>query len=137
MLVALDGFKHVNESFGHQFGDRVLRRMAQRLRGMVKPHGVARLGGDEYLLLLSDDQAAKQSALLAQQVLESIAQTCSVDGREISITLFHWHGHLSPAWLDVDAGHECQRRDARVEERRRRDLLDVRSAHGRRLARAG
>ncbi len=101
MLVALDGFKHVNESFGHQFGDRVLRRMAQRLRGMVKPHGVARLGGDEYLLLLSDDQAAKQSALLAQQVLESIAQTCSVDGREISITcsigmaIYPQHGSMS------------------------------------------
>jgi diguanylate cyclase (GGDEF)-like protein len=86
LLVALDGLKFVNESFGHHVGDRVLRRMAQRLRGLAKPHALARLGSDEFLLLLDGEQAATQGPALAAMVLESIAQPCNADERELSLT---------------------------------------------------
>ena len=59
------------------FGDRVLRRMAQRLRALVEPHSAARLGGDEFLLLLRGEQAAAQASTLATQVLDAVAQPCS------------------------------------------------------------
>ncbi len=101
LVVALDGFKHVNESAGHAFGDRVLRRMAQRLRGLVKPHSAARLGSDEFLLLLQGEQAATQGSALATQVLDAIAQPCVEDGREIGLTcsigmaLYPQHGAMS------------------------------------------
>ena len=101
LLVGLDGFKHVNENFGHPFGDRLLRRMAQRLRGLVRPHSVSRLGGDEFLLLLTGPQAAQQATALATQVLEAIAQPCNVDARELAVTcsigmaLYPQHGAMS------------------------------------------
>jgi diguanylate cyclase (GGDEF)-like protein len=51
--IDLDGFKHVNDRYGHQEGDRVLQIVAQTLRaGVRRPDTVARLGGDEFALLL-------------------------------------------------------------------------------------
>ncbi len=101
LMVGLDGFKHVNEGFGHQFGDRLLRRVAQRLRGLVEPHSVSRLGSDEFLLLLGGEQAAQHAPALAARVLESLAQPCTVDGRELGITgsvglaVYPQHGSMS------------------------------------------
>ena len=137
LLVALDGFKHVNESFGHQFGDRVLRRMAQRLRGLVKPHGSS-TPGRRRVPAAAERRPGGQAVGPAGATSAGIDRTNLQRGRARNQHhLFHWHGHLPAAWLDVGADHECQRRDARVEKRRRRDLLAVRSAHGRRLARTG
>ena len=101
LFIALDGFKPINESFGHRGGDRVLREMAKRLRALSKPHMVARLGGDEFLLLLNGDPPKEDAAALACALLESINQPCQVDGREVSIScsigiaLYPAHGGLS------------------------------------------
>jgi diguanylate cyclase (GGDEF)-like protein len=101
LVIALDGFKHVNESFGHQFGDRVLQRVAQRLRALAKPHSVARLGGDEFLMLLHGDAAAQQGLPLAAQVIDSVSQPIKLDGRDLSIgcsiglAFYPQHGSMS------------------------------------------
>ena len=101
LLVALDGFKHVNDDFGHECGDRLLQRIAQRLRGLVAPHSAARLGGDEFLLLMHGDAGAQQAMALAVQVIDAVSRSCSVDGRELSIScsvglaLYPQHGSLS------------------------------------------
>jgi len=101
LVVALDGFKHINEGFGHECGDRLLQRIAQRLRGLVTPHSAARLGGDEFLLLLEGEAPAQQAMALAVQVIDAVTQPCSVNERELSVScsvgvaLYPQHGSMS------------------------------------------
>ncbi len=85
LLVALDSFRHVNEEFGHQQGDEVLRRAAQTLRALVPAHCAARLGGDEFLLLVDGEAASRRATELAAQALHAVAVPCSLNGREHSI----------------------------------------------------
>jgi diguanylate cyclase (GGDEF)-like protein len=101
LLIALDGFKHVNDSFGHQQGDMVLKRMAQRLRTLAQPHMLARLGGDEFLMLHAGDDAQRGATALAAKVLESIGTPCLADGRDVGIScsigmaVYPQHGAMS------------------------------------------
>ena len=100
-FINIDGFKPINESFGHQGGDRILREMAKRLRSLARPHMAARLGSDEFLLLLPEDPSGDDVARLATQVLETFAQPCRIDGREttlscsIGVALYPENGALS------------------------------------------
>lgn len=63
--IDLDGFKHVNDRYGHQEGDKVLQIVAQTLRaGVRRPDTVARLGGDEFALLLPQTDLASAKTFL-------------------------------------------------------------------------
>lgn len=86
LLVALDGFKHVNDDFGHTIGDLILERTAKRLRELAPAHRVARLGGDEFLILVDGEDAPGQARALAARAVEAIARPCVVDEREIAVT---------------------------------------------------
>jgi diguanylate cyclase (GGDEF)-like protein/PAS domain S-box-containing protein len=67
LLVDLDGFKPVNDTFGHEAGDRVLVEVAQRLRAGTRPGDVvARLGGDEFAVVCSDCDAEEAAAVAAR-----------------------------------------------------------------------
>ena len=109
LLINLDGFKPINESFGHRAGDRVLREIAKRLRGLAQPHMVARLEGDEFLLLLPDDPSAEDAAGMAARVLASTCLPCRIHGREVSVTSsigianYPKHGALSTLMAHADA----------------------------------
>ena len=70
LFLDLDGFKPVNDDYGHQVGDLLLMQIAQRLKGCVRDvDTVARLGGDEFLILLSATEAPVEAA-------ERVAQEC-------------------------------------------------------------
>ena len=72
MMIDLDGFKDINDSFGHQAGDRVLQEVAERLLATFAPGTtVARLGGDEFAVLLPQvsRMAARSAAERVQEVL--------------------------------------------------------------------
>ena len=109
LFINIDGFKPINESFGHRGGDRILREMARRLRPLARPHMAARLGGDEYLLLLPDDPSNEEVARQATQVLDAFSQPCRLDGREtalscsIGIAMYPDNGALSRLIAHADA----------------------------------
>jgi diguanylate cyclase (GGDEF)-like protein len=101
MLIALDGFKHVNEDFGHRHGDELLKLTAQRLRTLAPPHRVARLSGDEFLMLVDGPDSPRQAKALATQVLQVVAQSAQIDGRELGVScsigmaVYPQHGAMS------------------------------------------
>jgi len=87
-FVDLDHFKHVNDSAGHQTGDVLLQRVAERLRACVRDADtVARLGGDEFVLLLPFVGSGADTVLQAmQRVLAAVSERYEVDGRELLLS---------------------------------------------------
>ncbi len=86
LLINLDGFKAINETLGHRTGDRLLREVAARLRGLAQAHMVARQGADEFLMLIPNGATAQTASELASSVLVSLGKPCHLDGREASVT---------------------------------------------------
>src|SRR5437868_2940018 len=86
MFLDLDGFKPVNDTFGHPKGDAVLRAVAKRLVDEVGPDGhVGRMGGDEFAIVISDAQSRKQIEMLAERIINSIKESYLIDQTEIRI----------------------------------------------------
>ncbi len=86
MFIDLDGFKPINESFGHQSGDWLLNTVGQRLREVARGREfVARWGADQFLLLVPGLHAREPLAEKARAVLKAIAQPMEVLGRELPV----------------------------------------------------
>ena len=86
MFIDLDGFKNVNDSLGHEMGDKILQMAAERLLATVrKADTVARIGGDEFLVILTeiDDKAA--AANVADKIVQQLSAPFNLDGHEIRI----------------------------------------------------
>jgi diguanylate cyclase (GGDEF)-like protein len=86
VLLDLDGFKAVNDSFGHVIGDELLVMVARRLRGALRPTDVAaRLGGDEFALLL-DGVDHEQALSVAGRVLAAVAAPFALSRGAVSVS---------------------------------------------------
>ncbi|WP_280267361.1 sensor domain-containing diguanylate cyclase [Nocardia wallacei] len=82
----LDGFKEVNDEYGHTVGDRVLRAVAERLRITAAPDGLAaRLGGDEFIVLTEGCTDADQLVSLSGRLLAALTEPIVVGGHTISV----------------------------------------------------
>ncbi|MFT4002908.1 MAG: sensor domain-containing diguanylate cyclase [Rhizobium sp.] len=86
LYLDLDGFKKVNDRFGHAVGDALLHQVADRLR-QILPLGAtaARLGGDEFAILLQGENLVRKAAAVAQSVIAMLGQTYFLDGCEAEI----------------------------------------------------
>lgn len=82
VFVDLDGFKGINDTHGHQAGDRVLREVAGRLSACVRETDtVARFGGDEFLLVLTAMTDKAAVAAVVEKALKSLSRSFAVNGR--------------------------------------------------------
>jgi diguanylate cyclase (GGDEF)-like protein/PAS domain S-box-containing protein len=86
MLIDLDGFKAVNDQYGHLMGDYVLRTVAKRLKDCVRESDtVARLGGDEFVVLLSGQRSPEDSGVVAEKILGALTEAVAAGGRRFEI----------------------------------------------------
>ncbi|MFC4032015.1 putative bifunctional diguanylate cyclase/phosphodiesterase [Streptomyces polygonati] len=83
----LDGFKAVNDSLGHEVGDRLLVAVAERLSACVTSPDqlVARIGGDEFVALYADPPNLRAVTDLAGRILDALAAPVLLDGRELPV----------------------------------------------------
>jgi len=80
----LDNFKYINDNFGHEAGDVVLREIASRLRASVREDDtVARVGGDEFVLVIRDQPSTQHVADLVERIRRSVGAPITVAGKEI------------------------------------------------------
>jgi diguanylate cyclase (GGDEF)-like protein/PAS domain S-box-containing protein len=86
MFLDLDGFKPVNDTFGHPKGDAVLKSVSQRLVKEVSDWGhVGRMGGDEFAIVIRDAQSRKKVEDLARRIIAAVAEPYHIDKAEIRI----------------------------------------------------
>ncbi|HBP0350739.1 diguanylate cyclase [Pseudomonas aeruginosa] len=98
LYLDLDRFKEVNDRFGHDIGDALLRTVAERVRSTLRqPDKAYRLGGDEFAVLLEDSQENNPQRL-AERLLAALVQPIALNGERIDfvtpsigIALYPWH----------------------------------------------
>jgi diguanylate cyclase (GGDEF)-like protein/PAS domain S-box-containing protein len=84
MFIDLDRFKHVNDSLGHEAGDRLIVEIARRLSAALRESDtVARQGGDEFVVVLADLAAPEDAALVAAKLLGSLFEPLQLCGHEV------------------------------------------------------
>jgi diguanylate cyclase (GGDEF)-like protein len=87
MFMDLDNFKHINDSLGHQAGDKLLQSVAQRLVACVRGEDtVSRQGGDEFVALLSEVHQPEDAAVIARKMLQAVAETHCIDRHDLRVT---------------------------------------------------
>jgi diguanylate cyclase (GGDEF)-like protein/PAS domain S-box-containing protein len=84
----IDGFKNINDSYGHQMGDQVLRAVASRLMAALRPADtVARIGGDEFIVLCEGLESADDAVMLAARARNAVSAPFSTEAAAIDVTV--------------------------------------------------
>jgi diguanylate cyclase (GGDEF)-like protein/PAS domain S-box-containing protein len=87
LFLDVDRFKHVNDSLGHEIGDRLLQSVAQRLLACVRRSDtVSRQGGDEFVILLSEINQAQDAAVSAEKMLQALEAPHRIGQHELRVT---------------------------------------------------
>jgi diguanylate cyclase (GGDEF)-like protein len=110
LFVDLDGFKPVNDSWGHGQGDELLRQAAERLR-LVARQGdtLARVGGDEFVLLIEDADPPADCLAPAQRIVDALGEPFDIGGHALSLSasvgvvVYPDHGDASRLLARADA----------------------------------
>ncbi|HUQ10163.1 MAG TPA: EAL domain-containing protein [Steroidobacteraceae bacterium] len=88
LFLDLDRFKHINDSRGHEVGDKLLQEIAKRVRAAVRPADiVVRMGGDEFVVVLHKVHAPDEVAVAATRINEVLSAPVMVDGRALVVTV--------------------------------------------------
>ena len=84
LFIDLDRFKNINDSLGHQLGDRLLQKVAQRLQKILpSEHFLARMGGDEFVILIRNVDKVKDVEVFANDINRHLRQVFHVDSYEL------------------------------------------------------
>jgi len=87
MMLDLDRFKDVNDTFGHDVGDMLLKAVAEGLTKLLrKSDTVARLGGDEFILILTELNQVEDTSVIARNIIDSFKKPFQLNSHTISIT---------------------------------------------------
>lgn len=87
LFIDMDGFKAVNDNYGHLVGDKLLKKIASRLRDFVRASDtVGRLGGDEFLVLLNGTGKFHDVVMIAEKIRVELERPFEVDGIELVIS---------------------------------------------------
>ena len=86
MCLDLDGFKEINDIFGHAAGDALLNEVARRLQALLQDGSLcARLGGDEFAVFTHTPDGAETAARVAGSILDSLAKPYTIDGNRVDV----------------------------------------------------
>ena len=140
LFVDMDRFKEVNDTFGHEVGDRLLVAVSARLSGLLRPGDtLARMSGDEFVILCEDLDDASVVDILASRIHEALAEAFSLADQPIQITAsvgiaFSGPGVEVPEKLLEDA--DAAMYQAKSKGGAHHQILDLRE-HGSTKQRAG
>jgi diguanylate cyclase (GGDEF)-like protein/PAS domain S-box-containing protein len=88
LFLDLDHFKNINDSLGHVAGDTLLVAVTERLQTCIrKDDTLARLGGDEFVFILEDIQQVKESALMAEKIIDQFSHPFSIKDQDVYISV--------------------------------------------------
>lgn len=87
LYLDLDGFKDVNDCYGHDCGDKLLKIVADRLLSTSREEDtIARIGGDEFVVVLAQINQASDAHRLASELVRVLSDTCIIDGHMVKVT---------------------------------------------------
>jgi len=88
LFLDLDRFKHINDSYGHETGDKLLQEVARRLRSTTRAEDiVVRMGGDEFIVVLKDVFDLDQVDQAASRIFEALSRPFDVDGNSLATSV--------------------------------------------------
>ena len=86
MYMDLDGFKEINDSFGHPVGDKVLIEVANRIKTAIRPYDMpARIGGDEFVILFDEHLSKDQISTISNRIIDSICESIITPQSKVSV----------------------------------------------------
>ena len=98
ILLDIDNFKWINDRFGHNIGDEVLKAVAKKLRNSIRDADlIARIGGDEFGIILTEVKNNLSASLVAKKILNTFSIPLRINQKSIRISLSIGITHFSPA----------------------------------------
>lgn len=86
MFIDLDGFKKINDTHGHQAGDKLLQIISERLTNLLRAEDtVARIGGDEFTIILEKLQDTYDAIIIAEKIIQAVGKVITLSGKEVTV----------------------------------------------------